>query len=318
MGSRTPKIAVVGPCYVDIAVKCERFPLISEIVEGTGLSCMPTGCGANRAVQAANCDCESYIIGKVGEDSFAAVITDCLATYNVSVEFLANAGAISTGAILTMVDSMGENSGCICEGANHALSVDEIQSAHVEQLISQADVCLICGSLEPKIISAAVRTAKLCGTKIILESTITARPGVELQLPNEYYSADVLFVDIDKYDPALALKSGNIHELKMVGADIIAKGIDCVVLRMNTCGGLAVTRNESYHVDGLETDIVDRNGSVDAFLGAFAASYGTGDNIADALRFAVAAGTLACEKFGAMEALPKKAEIIELLQKLSK
>jgi sugar/nucleoside kinase (ribokinase family) len=34
------------------------------------------------------------------------------------------------------------------------------------------------------------------------------------------------------------------------------------------------------------------------------------------MKFAIAAGTLACGKFGTIEALPRKEEIIELLQKL--
>jgi len=35
----------------------------------------------------------------------------------------------------------------------------------------------------------------------------------------------------------------------------------------------------------------------------------------EAAKFASAAGALACTKFGSVEALPTKAEIIELLQK---
>jgi len=40
-----------------------------------------------------------------------------------------------------------------------------------------------------------------------------------------------------------------------------------------------------------------------------------GDELRKAVRFAAAAGALACTKFGSVEALPTKAEIIELLQK---
>jgi len=39
------------------------------------------------------------------------------------------------------------------------------------------------------------------------------------------------------------------------------------------------------------------------------------DDIRGAAKFASAAGALACTKFGSLEALPTKAEIIELLQK---
>jgi sugar/nucleoside kinase (ribokinase family) len=39
------------------------------------------------------------------------------------------------------------------------------------------------------------------------------------------------------------------------------------------------------------------------------------DDVREGAKFAAAAGALACTKFGAIEALPGKAEIIELLQK---
>ena len=45
------------------------------------------------------------------------------------------------------------------------------------------------------------------------------------------------------------------------------------------------------------------------------ASCAVWDDVRKAVKFASAAGALACTKFGAIEALPKKAEIIELLQK---
>jgi hypothetical protein len=45
------------------------------------------------------------------------------------------------------------------------------------------------------------------------------------------------------------------------------------------------------------------------------ASCAVGDDIRRAVKFASGAGALACTKFGSMEAMPKKAEIIQLLQR---
>ena len=47
----------------------------------------------------------------------------------------------------------------------------------------------------------------------------------------------------------------------------------------------------------------------------FAASCAVGDDIRKAVKFASAAGALVCKKFGVIEALPTKAEILELLMK---
>ena len=64
-----------------------------------------------------------------------------------------------------------------------------------------------------------------------------------------------------------------------------------------------------------EVELVDKTGSGDAFAGALAAYCAVKDDVREAVKFASAAGALACTKFGSIEALPTKAEIIELLQK---
>jgi sugar/nucleoside kinase (ribokinase family) len=61
-------------------------------------------------------------------------------------------------------------------------------------------------------------------------------------------------------------------------------------------------------------DWVDRTGSGDAFAGALAAYCGVKHDLRAAVKFASAAGALVCTKFGAIEALPSKADIIQLLQ----
>ena len=68
-------------------------------------------------------------------------------------------------------------------------------------------------------------------------------------------------------------------------------------------------------IPAFEVDLVDHAGSGDAFAGALAAYCAVENDVRAAVKFASAAGALACTKFGTLEALPTKAEIIELLQK---
>jgi ribokinase len=78
---------------------------------------------------------------------------------------------------------------------------------------------------------------------------------------------------------------------------------------------MVVDRQSAEHVPAFEIELVDHTCTGDAFAGALAASYGAQNNIREAVKFASAAGALACTKFGAIESLPTKADIIELLQK---
>jgi ribokinase len=78
---------------------------------------------------------------------------------------------------------------------------------------------------------------------------------------------------------------------------------------------MVVGRASADHIPAYKIDLVDHTGTGDAFAGALAASVAVGDELRKAVKFASAAGALACTKFGSVDALPKKEEIIELMQK---
>ena len=84
---------------------------------------------------------------------------------------------------------------------------------------------------------------------------------------------------------------------------------------MGKRGCMVVDRKSADHIPAFAVDLVDQACKGDAFAGAIAAYCAVKDDIREAAKFASAAGALTCTKFGTIEALPTKAEIIELLQK---
>jgi ribokinase len=317
MPGRIPKVVVIGPTYVDMAIKCSEAPQPGQTIEGSGFSCTPTGPGPNRAIEAALCGCETYLLSKVGDDIFGQMVRESLISYGVNTDFIYTAQAKNTGILVTTVDSTGENSSCICAGANRALRADEVACAAAEQIIGFADICLIHGDIPREVVKTAVMTANLCKTRVILETRLTIRDGDKLDKadwPLEYYSADILIPDFGKSASSAELGAGTVHKLKLIGAELVAGGIECVVMNMGARGTFVIDRQGTCHIKGFDLDIVDQGGSADAFAGAFAASCGAGDKPKDAVRFAAAAAALACTKFGSLDALPSKESIIELLQ----
>ncbi len=200
MSGRIPKVVVIGSVYVDMAVKCSDFPGPGETVDGTGFSCIPTGPGLNRAVEAAHCGCETYLMSKVGDDHFGKSIRENVSGHGVNCDFLYTAQAISTGIIVTLANSLGENSSCISAGANRALSPDEIACASAEQLIGSADVCLIHDDLPGDVVITAIRMANLYSTKVVLEAQLAIDNAGKLKdtdWPMEYYSVNILVPHFD-------------------------------------------------------------------------------------------------------------------------
>jgi len=315
MSGRIPKVVVVGGTYVDMAIRCDQIPSPGQSVSGSALVFTATGPGPNQAAEAALCGCGVHLISKVGGDPFGQMVKDNLAEFDVSTDFVYTAEAKNTGAVVTLVNAAGENAGLTYTGANSALLPQDIEAA--EQIISQADTCLIHGRLPQEAIVAAIRCAKLHGTKVILNP---ARPIEQPDrqnsaLPIEYFSANILIPNLYEAACLTEQSAANIRTAKLIGSDLVARGVDSAVITMGKRGCMVVDRDGVDHIPAFEIELVDQTGRGDAFAGALAASCAVKDDIREAVKFASAAGALVCTKFGSIEALPTKAEIIELLQK---
>ena len=315
MPPRTPKVAVVGATYVDMAIRCAHVPTPGQSVQGSEFEYSPTGPGLNQAIEAALCGCDVHLISKVGECPFSQTIKETLEKYKVNTEFVFTAQAKNTGIIVTLVDGVGENASCIWPGANMALTQQDIILA--EKSIADADVCLIHGQLPQEAIVAAIRCAEIYGTKTILNPArpMEQKANQATDLPIEYFSANILIPNLYEAADITDQSNASINTAKIIGSDLIARGSDSAVITMGKHGCMAIDRTGADHIAAFSVELVDKACAGDAFAGALAASCAVGDDLRKAVKFASAAGALACTKFGAIEALPKKADIIELLQK---
>ena len=315
MVERIPKIVVIGSTYVDMAFKCSQIPGAGQAQSGSAFAYAVAGPGPSEAIQAALCRCEVYLISKVGGDPFGPLAKKSLADYNVNVDYVYTAEAKNTGVIVTMVNAEGENACCHYHGANSALQPADIEAT--EELIARADICLIHGCLPQDAIGTALKCAGLHGTKVIINP---ARPIEQenqrsVDLPAEYFAADVLIPNLFEAADITDKSSATIRTAKLIGSDLVARGARCAVITMGRRGCMVVDRTGADHVPAFEVDLLDHTGSGDAFAGALAAYCAVKDDIREGVKFASAAGALAVTKFGAIEALPTKAEIIQLLQR---
>ena len=316
MSERNPKVVVVGSAYVDLAIKCAETPTAGQTTTGTALSLTATGPGVNQAIEAALCGCEVHLVSKISNCPLGATIKAILEQYDVNTKYVFTAQAKNTGLILTLVDTKGENACVQYDGANSALVPADIVLA--ERAIAEADVCLIHARLPKEAIIKAIAIAKLHGKKVILDPAGAlgpSSPGVETSLPAEYFSVDVMIPNLYEASLISEHSSANIRTAKMVGSDLVARGVGAAVITMGRRGCMVVDRDNADHIPAYPIELVDHTGTGDAFAGALAASLAVGDDLRKAVRFASAAGALACTKFGSVDAMPVKSEIIELMQK---
>ncbi len=315
MTGKIPKVVTVGGTYIDMAFKCRHNPFPGQNVIGSALSYSVAGPGPNQSIETALCGCDAYLISKVGGDPFAKMAIESLREMKVNTNYVFSADAKNTGVIVTLVNATGENACCIYPGANTALKPQDIDDA--EQIISMADACLIHGRLPNRAVAKAIRFAKLHKTKAILNPAwpIEQTRRTKDTLPFEYFSVDVIIPNLCEAADITYKTDASIRTAKLIGSDLVARGVACAVITMGRRGCMVVDRKSADHIPAFEVELVDQAGRGDAFAGALAAYCAVDDDVRGAVKFASAAGALACTKFGTIEALPTKAEIIELLQK---
>lgn len=317
MAERIPKIVVIGPAFIDMAVKCQTHPTPGKVVEGSGFTSVPAGSGVNEAIQVALCGCETYLLARVGEDCFGELIRQHLERHHILTDLVYPTQAMSTGVVVTVVDGQGENCGCRSFGANRILGRDEIDYAAAEQQIGSADAILIDDTIPHSAVVAAIRCAQIHKTRVVLSATLP-RPNREvvgvLDWPMEFYNTDILALSFQGMSCVSELGAGGEGELKFIGTEMVARGAECVVISLGWRGALIINRQGLRHLSGIASEVVDQNGCDSAFTGSLTACFGTGDSPDRAVRFAIAAESLQRSRFGLQDALPKKEEIVTVLQ----
>ena len=318
MEAKLPRIVVIGSVYIDMTLRCPQIPAVQQSISSTALTYNVTGAGANSATQAALCGCEVQLISKVGGGALAKMVKQSLAEFGVKTDYLCSTEAKNTGVIVTIVNSLGENATLNYAGANCALSTQDIESA--EEIIAAADVCLIHGSMPIDAILCAINIAKLHRTKIVINPARPIKTASDLndnteELPLEYLVGNIVISNLYEAAEIVDHSAVNNKIAKLIGSEIITRGAEAAVITMGKKGCMVVDRETTEHVDAFDVNLVDNTGTGDAFAGAFAACCAVDDNLIQSVKFASAAGALACTKFGTIEAMSKKVDIIQLLQK---
>ncbi len=97
------------------------------------------------------------------------------------------------------------------------------------------------------------------------------------------------------------------------GAALRAQGCGVAIVTLGSEGAVLVSEEATLHEPAIPVEAVDTTAAGDAFAGGFAARLAEGASLADALRWAVAAGSLAVTSLGAAPSIPVRADLERLL-----
>jgi ribokinase len=279
-------VVVVGSANLDLVALAARLPHPGETVSAHGYFEACGGKGANQAIAAARAGAHTAFVGAVGRDNAGDTLRAAFVADSVDVRHLATVDQ-PTGRALIGVSDDAENLIIVVPGANHVLSVRDIEGA--ASLLSSARVVLM--QLEVRL-DVVRRAAELAGNDTI----VVLNPAPAIELPDD------ILRNVDVITP-------NEHEVQLLGGEqsLLARGVRAVVITEGSRGARLVTREGETRIAPYPVTPVDTTGAGDAFCGALSARLALDGGLTalpQALRAAAVAGALSTQVKGAVPSLP--------------
>lgn len=280
---RSFDVVVVGSANLDLVARTPRLPKPGETVTGSNYFEFCGGKGANQAIAASRAGARTAFIGALGNDHAGETL--CAAFKNDNVDISAvRVVSVPTGRALIGVSDDGENSIIVIPGANHAITIDDLEMN--AEIIASAKVLLCQLEVPLEVVQRAFELAGENSLRIL-------NPA-----PAQSLSKDLLQL-VDLITP-------NEHEMMLLGGPqgLLKQGVKTIIVTQGARGALMITKNGETQIPPFKVDPVDSTGAGDAFCGMLAARLAIGEPIQNALKAAVVSGALATLIEGAVPSLP--------------
>ena len=301
-------ILVAGSANLDFVVRAPHIPAPGETVLGNDFRTFAGGKGANQAIAVARSGgVATSLLLALGQDSFAEPIEASLNAAGVKLHVLRTKN-LPTGTAFICVSDDAENAITVAPGANNALLPEHLPSlGGVDYLLLQLETPLAT-------VVAYAKAARQAGVKVVLN----AAPAQAL--PSELLaSIDVLIVNEDELATVSNCAGSVAHcfaQLSDVPCLIVTLGgKGCCARWMGEVSGSVNARvsNRIIFQPAFSITPVDTTAAGDTFCGVLVAGLAQQLALPKALARASAAAALACQRPGAQDSMPTRAEVDQFL-----
>ncbi|TDR71435.1 ribokinase [Paludibacterium purpuratum] len=299
----SPHIAVVGSLNMDLVLRVSRCPAPGETLLGHDFAQHPGGKGANQAVACARLGAQVRMIGKLGNDAFAAPLRATLDAAGVDHRHVSTDTGAS-GIAMIVVEDNGQNRIMLAPGANGALTqadvrlaADDIHSAAL--LLCQLEVPTDC-------VRIAFAEARGAGVPILFN------PAPAIPLDSDLLAVDYLVVNETEAALISGLPVTTRAEAMAAARRLLRGGAGAILLTLGADGALIADTNGVRHYPAQPAQVVDTTAAGDTFIGGMAAGLLEGMVIDDAVQLGMRAAALCIGRPGAQPSIPFRHELDDL------
>lgn len=301
-------IVVFGSLNADTTLDVERQPAWGETILARGSSTAAGGKGANQATAARRLGAEVVMVGRVGRDAAGEFLRASLAADGVQAALTADEAA-PTGSAFILRGGDGRNAIVVAQGANGTASARDLERAR-----TGGGTTVLVLQLEVPVAEARAAAAhgRRLGWHVILNPAPAAPidraflASVDTLVANEHEAAQLTGIPVNDVPSARA------------AADALREaGCGTVAVTLGDRGAVLVGPGGAWHAPAPRVTAVDTTAAGDAFVGALAVACLEGMTLPDALRLAVAAGSLTVTTRGAQPSLPARSAALELAATIS-
>ena len=292
---------------MDLVVRSAKLPVPGETLLGQELRQIPGGKGANQAVAAARLGAGVTMIGRVGDDGFAAELRYELTANEVDTVHVVTTDNHSSGVAFINVDATGQNSITVIPGANSQLSCEDVRTH--QSAFDSADLLMLQLEVPLDTVVEAIRIARSNGIPILLDPA----PAPQ-KFPPDILHVDFLCPNETEARTLSGLSVNNVTDAFRSAKALQSRGATNVIITMGDQGVVMCDKTgRCEHCPAFSVNAVDSTAAGDAFAAAFAIGIAEGSTLQDAVHFGCAAGAVATSKIGAQPAMPTRSDVSTLM-----
>lgn len=306
--SSKPSAIAFGSINMDLVATTPKLPVPGETLLGHNFFTVPGGKGANQAVALARLGVTTYMVGRVGDDSFGNQLLKTLLAAGVNIENVLVDESARSGVALISIDDAGENQIIVVPGANGC--VDSTDVDNLNSLLPNCRVLLMQFEIPLPSILLAAQAAKRLGVIVILDPAPVLK-----EIPAELYPlVDVITPNETEIGQLVGFAVNDLEAAARATNILLQRGVGCAIAKLGIKGVICATREETFFVPAFPVETVDTVGAGDAFNGGLAAAMVEGTSLRQAVVWGAAAGAITATKSGAQSSMPTKEVLMDFLQ----